>query len=129
MIADGILSELERARYGSRELDMVVWALFACKGQLLESAKVKSLSLGTDVEAIKDHWEGICAMNMVPAYTTSLDAAATLVHGIFQLTRGPRGISAFVSNGPRCRGTTLALALCAAAVAKRRRDEAQTRTA
>ncbi|MDE2426279.1 MAG: hypothetical protein KGO96_10285 [Elusimicrobia bacterium] len=77
MTIDELVSSLEAATEGSRELDAYIWAAIHCPGQpvrVVEPATWKERRYFCNPDAAMD-WIGYDLLNVAKHYTTSLDAA------------------------------------------------------
>lgn len=112
---DELMERIENAEAGSRELDMMI--AVACYSETEAWAEGWCHSLKQ-----MRNGKAVC-----PRFTTSIDAAMTLVpEGLWwRLTKTGSGVAAsFVEEGKGtvgfCQAETLALALCAAALGARK---------
>jgi len=127
MTLSDLIAELERATEGSRELDLAI-----CRG--IGAAVIASPRRPVVKFARGDHWRS------PPAYTTSLDAALSLVpEGWSWMVRnvhgnmgGPQGVAYCTrpdTDNETARAATPALALVIAALKARMSDSQATKEA
>ena len=110
-----LVQELERATEGSRDLDQEI-------RKLLVAQKLSAGQGGAEVRQDMGHWSLGYPDSNIPHYTTSLDAALTLVppNVTWRVKGGPqkRQISAWVAGWDGY-ASTPALALCIAVLRAR----------